>query len=112
VAINAAKGEPADQIKDATGGEGVDRGVEAVGYQAHDADGNEVPNMTMNALVEVVRPTGSIGVVGVFVPEDPGAQDELTKKGQLAFDFGKFFTKGADDRDRPGQREGLQPPAA
>lgn len=38
--------------------------------------------------------TGSIGVVGVFVPEDPGAADELAKKGQLAFDFGKFFSKG------------------
>jgi glutathione-independent formaldehyde dehydrogenase len=94
VAIDAAKGEPADQIKEATHGEGVDRGVEAVGYQAHDANGKEIPNMTMNALVEVVRPTGSIGVVGVFVPEDPGAQDELARKGQLAFDFGKFFARG------------------
>ena len=71
VAIDAAKGEPVDQIKEATHGEGVDRGIEAVGYQAHDANGKEIPNMTMNALVEVVRPTGSIGVVGVFVPEDP-----------------------------------------
>lgn len=41
-----------------------------------------------------MRPTGTIGVVGVFVPEDPGADDDLAKKGQLAFDFGKFFFKG------------------
>jgi glutathione-independent formaldehyde dehydrogenase len=92
--IDSSKADPVEQIKDATGGEGVDRGVEAVGYQAHDAQGNEAPNLTMNSLVEIVRPTGSIGVVGVFVPEDPGASDELAKKGQLAFDFGKFFFKG------------------
>lgn len=94
IGINAADGDPADQIKDATDGEGTDRGVEAVGYQAHDPQGHEVPNLTMNALVDIVRPTGSIGVVGVFVPEDPGAADELARKGQLAFDFGTFFFKG------------------
>src|ERR1700710_638392 len=92
--IDAAKADPVEQIKDATDGEGVDRGVEAVGYQAHDSEGNERSNLTMNALVEVVRPTGGIGVVGVFVPEDPGAEDELAKKGQMAFDFGTFFFKG------------------
>ncbi len=92
--VDATKGDPVEQVKEATGGEGVDRGVEAVGYQAHDAEGNEKPNMTMNALVDVVRPTGAIGVVGVFVPEDPQASDDLAKKGQMAFDFGKFFFKG------------------
>ena len=80
VGVNRAEGDPVEQIKQATGGQGVDRGVEAVGYQAHDAEGNERPNMTMNALVDLVRPTGGIGVVGVFVPQDPGATDELAKK--------------------------------
>ena len=47
--------------------------------------------MVMNALVDVVRPAGGIGVVGVYVPEGPGASDELAKKGQLASEFGKFF---------------------
>ncbi|RDH80554.1 aldehyde dehydrogenase [Mycolicibacterium moriokaense] len=92
--INSSKGDPVEQIKEATDGAGVDRGVEAVGYQAHDSEGNEAPNLTMNSLVEIVRPTGGIGVIGVFVPEDPGAADDLAKKGQLAFDFGKFFFKG------------------
>ncbi len=50
--------------------------------------------MTMNQLVDSVRATGAIGVVGVFVPEDPGAPDELSQQGKLAFDFGKFFQKG------------------
>jgi threonine dehydrogenase-like Zn-dependent dehydrogenase len=92
--IDARKGDPVEQIKDAVHSDGVDRGVEAVGYQAHDVEGNEHPNQTMNALVDLVRPTGGIGVVGVFNPQDPGGADELAKNGQLAFDFGKFFFKG------------------
>ena len=41
-----------------------------------------------------VRATGSLGVVGVFVPEDPGGPDPLSKKGKLTFDFGQFWMKG------------------
>jgi threonine dehydrogenase-like Zn-dependent dehydrogenase len=93
IGVDATKTNPVEHIKDATDG-GVDRGVEAVGYQAHDAAGNERSNMTMNALVDVVRPTGGIGVVGLFLPGDPGGADELAKNGQMAFDFGNFFFKG------------------
>jgi threonine dehydrogenase-like Zn-dependent dehydrogenase len=50
--------------------------------------------MVMNALVASVKPTAGIGVVGVYVPEDPKAADALAKKGQIAFDLGKFFEKG------------------
>ena len=78
----------------ATSGEGVDRGIEAVGYQAHDPTGEEHPELVMDNLVAVVRSAGSIGVVGVYVPEDPGAANELAKQGRVAFEFGTFFTKG------------------
>lgn len=81
--------------------EGADRGCECVGYQCHDHKGHEVPNLTMNDLVRSVGATGSIGVVGVFVPEDPGAKDKLAKKGQIAFDFGLFWFK--DQRMATGQ---------
>jgi threonine dehydrogenase-like Zn-dependent dehydrogenase len=33
--------------------------------------GKEHSNVTMNELVQAVKATGSIGVVGVFVPKDP-----------------------------------------
>ena len=49
--------------------------------------------MTMNKLVASVRPTGGIGVIGVFVPEDPQGPDEMSKNGQIAFDMGLFFSK-------------------
>ena len=94
IAIDDSEGSPVDRILEETGGEGADCGCEAVGYQAHDHKGDEVPNLTMNNLVASVKATGGIGVVGVFVPEDPGAQDELAKQGQIAFDFGSFWFKG------------------
>ena len=77
-----------------TGGQGADCGCECVGYQAHDPAGREHPNATLNDLVRSVRFTGSIGVVGVFVPFDPGAPDELAKHGEIEFDFGQFWFKG------------------
>ena len=87
-------GDVAEQIRAMTGGYGADCGAECVGYQCHNAAGKEVPNMVMNALVDAVKATGQIGVIGVFVPQDPGASDDLAKKGQIAFDFGKFWFKG------------------
>ena len=82
------------KVLDLTDGKGTDRGCECVGYQCCDRHGKEVPNLTMNNLVQAVKPTGGIGVVGVFLPEDPGAKDELAKQGKLAFDFGNFWFKG------------------
>jgi hypothetical protein len=37
----------------------------------------------MNDLVASVKPTGTIGVVGVFLPADEGAPTDLTKQGKL-----------------------------
>jgi threonine dehydrogenase-like Zn-dependent dehydrogenase len=48
----------------------------------------------MNNLVASVRPTGGIGVVGIFLPQDPGGADQLAKEGKIAFDLGKFWFKG------------------
>jgi glutathione-independent formaldehyde dehydrogenase len=79
---------------DATGGRGVDRGVEAVGYQAHDQSGEEHPELVLDNLVQVVRSTGGIGVVGVYVPEDPGASSDLAKEGRIPRQCGQFFAKG------------------
>ena len=83
-----------EQILSHTDGQGADCGCECVGYQCHDHAGHEVPNMTMNHLVKSVKPTGGLGIVGVFMPQDPGGADALAKKGQIAFDLGEFFTKG------------------
>ena len=94
IAIDDSDGDHVDQILELTQGEGADKGCECVGYQAHDPSGHEHPNMTMNDLVKSVRATGVLGVVGVFVPEDPKSRDKLGKEGQIAFDFGEFWSKG------------------
>ncbi len=94
IAIDDSAGDAVQQVLDATRGEGADKGVEAVGYQAHDAGGEEAPGVTINSLIQAVRPTGRIGVVGVFVPGDPQAPDEEAKEGKFAIDFGTFFFKG------------------
>jgi glutathione-independent formaldehyde dehydrogenase len=93
-AISLAKGDPAEQILEATGGLGADCGVEAVGYQAHDPSGDEHPELVMDSLVSSVRSTGRLGVIGVYMPQDPGAATEEAKDGRIAFDFGKLFQKG------------------
>ena len=92
--IDTKDGEIGDQIRELTGGLGADCGAECVGYQCHNGAGKEVPNLVMNSLVDGVKATGSLGIIGVFVPQDPGAKDALAKKGQIAFDFGKFWFKG------------------
>ncbi len=91
--INLDEGDPVEQILKETGGEGVDRGVDAVGYQAT-TGGKNVPNIVLVSLVRVVRPTGGIGSPGLYVPSDPGAPDENAKLGMLQFPVGKFFEKG------------------
>jgi len=92
--VDDSKVSPVDFLMRETGDQGVDRGCECVGYQAQDAKGDEQPDLTMNSLIGSVKATGGIGVVGVFVAEDPKAKDPLQKKGKLALDFGKMWMKG------------------
>lgn len=88
--IDDTEGRGVEQVMELTKGKGADRGCECVGYQCFNCAGHEVNNLTMNNLVETVRATGSIGVVGVFMPQDPGGATELAKHGQVALDFGKL----------------------
>jgi glutathione-independent formaldehyde dehydrogenase len=94
IAIDDSKVSAVDRVLELTNGEGADRGCECVGYQAHDPQGQEHPNMTMNDLVKSVKFTGGIGVVGVFVPQDPAPQDPLYAQGEIVFDYGLCWFKG------------------
>ncbi|KAI9656658.1 MAG: hypothetical protein M1831_004568 [Alyxoria varia] len=94
VSIDFTVSDPVQQITKHNGGE-VDRAVDAVGYQAVGSDGaKEVPNTVLDSIIAVTRPTGGLGIPGLYVPADPGAPDEKSKKGQLLFSFGKLFEKG------------------
>jgi len=73
----------------------VDRSVDAVGYQASARDGKgEVPSVVLENCIKVTRPTGGIGVPGLYVPSDPGAPDSNSSQGQLLLSFGTLFEKG------------------
>ncbi|WP_073952911.1 glutathione-independent formaldehyde dehydrogenase [Streptomyces kebangsaanensis] len=96
IPIDFSEGDPTEQIKEQTDGEGTDKGVDAVGYQAqsHKDPGQEEPAIVLNQLIQTVRPTGMLGVPGLYVPSDPGAPDEQAKHGQLLVAIGKMFEKG------------------
>ena len=99
--INFDDGDPVQQIKDRRGGEGVDKAIDAVGYQAA-AQGSsaaggeqeEVPNAVLNQMIDVVNATGALGIPGLYVPTDPGGVDENAKRGALSINFGRLFEKG------------------
>ncbi|MFD8075572.1 glutathione-independent formaldehyde dehydrogenase [Streptomyces sp. NPDC059718] len=95
VPIDFTKGSPVDQIKEHTKGEGTDKGVDAVGYQAQAGGaGREEPAAVLNSLIDTVRPTGALGIPGLYVPSDPGGPDEQAKSGRLLVAIGRLFEKG------------------
>jgi glutathione-independent formaldehyde dehydrogenase len=101
IPINYDESNPVNQIKAHLDGDGVDKGIDAVGYQATSAgssaaggEQDEVPNIVLNQLIDVVNPTGALGIPGLYVPSDPGGVDERARHGALAINFGKLFEKG------------------
>lgn len=94
IPIDFTKSDPVQQIIEANGGM-VDRAVDAVGYQAVDKSGaKEQPNIVLDQLIHVTRPTGGLGIPGLYVPSDPGAPDGQSAQGQILISFGKLFEKG------------------
>ena len=68
IPVNFTEGDPAEKIIELNGGM-VDRAVDAVGYQAVDKSGNkEQPNIVLDQLIKVTRPTGGLGIPGLYVP--------------------------------------------
>ncbi len=94
IPIDDSKGSPVEQVLELTEGLGADKGCECVGYHATDPKDDEQSSLTMNNLIASVRATGAIGVVGVFAAADPKAPDQLARQGQIAIDWGKFWSKG------------------
>jgi len=94
IPIDFTKSDAVDQIIEHNGGM-VDRAVDAVGYQAVDKSGSkEKPNVVLDNLIRVTRPTGGLGIPGLYVPSDPGAPDAQSGQGQILISFGKLFEKG------------------
>ncbi|WON84844.1 MULTISPECIES: zinc-binding dehydrogenase [Chromobacterium] len=98
--------ETADLSQDATLGEQiaailgapeVDCAIDAVGFEArghgHAGSRQEAPATVLNALMEVTREAGRIGIPGLYVTDDPGAMDEAARQGSLSVRFGLGWAK-------------------
>ncbi|TWF90879.1 glutathione-independent formaldehyde dehydrogenase [Streptomyces brevispora] len=94
IPVDYSKVDAVEQITEQTNGNGADKGIDAVGYQATVQEGEEQPAIVLNSLVQTVRATGMLGVVGLYVPSDPGAPNEDAAHGRLLFNIGKFWEKG------------------
>ena len=66
----------------------TDRDLECLGI------GLDVPAWIRDQLIDVVNPTGALGIPGLYVPSDPAGVDANAKKGALSINFGKLFEKG------------------
>ena len=86
----------ADQIAAIVGVPEVDAAIDCVGFEAHghghDA-GHEHPATVLNSVMEITRAGGAIGIPGLYVTDDPGAQDAKAKIGMLSIRIGLGWAK-------------------
>jgi glutathione-independent formaldehyde dehydrogenase len=86
----------AEQIEQIVGEPEVDAAVDCVGFEArgHGTNANtEKPATVLNAVMEVTRAGGGIGIPGLYVTGDPGAVDENAKIGMLGIRIGLGWAK-------------------
>ena len=94
--VDISEGDPQDQIEQLLGVPEVDCGVDAVGFEARghgEHATSEQPATVLNSLMEVTRAGGSLGIPGLYVTGDPGAEDEAAQRGALSLNFGLGFAK-------------------
>lgn len=86
----------AEQIEAITGVPEVDAAVDCVGFEArghgHDC-GVESPATVLNAIMEVTRAGGALGIPGLYVTGDPGGVDKNAKIGMLGIRIGLGWAK-------------------
>jgi glutathione-independent formaldehyde dehydrogenase len=108
--VDLRRGDPVEQIREQRSraglpiGEekldGVDKVIDAVGFQAHDRahPDRERPNQVIADAARLVNPTGTIGVAGVYPEKDLHPQPGATADGWLTVPWGTIFSKGVTVR--------------
>ncbi len=94
--VDVSQGEPKDQIEQILGEPEVDCAVDAVGFEARGHGGDaqtERPATVLNAVMDVTRAGGAVGIPGLYVTGDPGASDEAAKTGSLSIRLGLGWAK-------------------
>lgn len=90
------EGSMEDKVEVILGDREVDCFVDCVGFEAHGCGcdhGREQPATVLNSAMALTRAGGQIGIPGLYVTEDPGAEDEAAKVGALSMRFGLGWAK-------------------
>jgi glutathione-independent formaldehyde dehydrogenase len=86
----------AEQIEQIIGVPEVDAAVDCVGFEARGHGSGHVkeqPATVLNAVMEVTRAGGAIGIPGLYVTGDPGGVDDNAKVGNLSIRIGLGWAK-------------------
>lgn len=84
-----------EQIEQILGTPEVDCAVDAVGFEAsgHGENAGEAPATVLNSIMETTKAGGRLGIPGLYVTGDPGAEDQDAREGTLKIRFGLGFAK-------------------
>ncbi|KJM65521.1 formaldehyde dehydrogenase, glutathione-independent [Pluralibacter gergoviae] len=82
-----------DMIAEVVGVPEVDAAIDAVGFEAKGHSGKEQPAIVLNSMMEITRVAGKIGIPGLYVTDDPGAQEKAAREGSLSLKFGLGWSK-------------------
>src|SRR5699024_6351719 len=84
-----------EQIEQILGIPEVDCAIDAVGFEAseHGEGAGEAPATVLNSIMGATRAGGRLGIPGLYVTGDPGAEDAEAKEGTLKIRFGLGFAK-------------------
>lgn len=82
-----------EMIADIIGVPEVDSAIDAVGFEARGHSGKEQPAVVLNSMMDITRVAGKIGIPGLYVTDDPGAQEQAAREGSLSLKFGLGWSK-------------------
>jgi glutathione-independent formaldehyde dehydrogenase len=85
-----------EQVEAILGVPTVDCSVDCVGFEGHGVGPNantEAPNEMLDAMINVTRAPGGIGIPGLYLPQDPGTNDEKRKNGIQSINVGLAWVK-------------------
>lgn len=76
--------------------DGVQHGIDAVGFQARDRDhpDTELPTQVIDDLTRLVNPTGHLGIAGVYADHDVHPAPRSSADGTLTVPWATLFAKG------------------
>ena len=106
IPVNFTDGDPVEQIRELRrraglpigeeAMDGVQKGIDAVGFQARDRQdpSHENPTQVIADLARLVNPTGHVAIAGVYAEKDLDPAPEGSADGRLRVPWATFFNKG------------------